>query len=286
MHRDLKPQNILIGTRTSQGTDEVEYIVKLADFGLSRTYGFSPRPLTTLVVTLWYRAPELLLGCDMYDKTVDVWSVGCIFLELAHPNKAVAFPGINTLDQLFKIFMLLGTPYPSSPSPSHPGYAYPELLWPDISRYPYYSVSYPQWPPRAWDVIAPRLDEDGHDLLARMLSYSPSTRIHAAAALQQPYFEPVSPPSTPSTSPEATSAGNSFCLSPIGTTASGLIGATPNPVHEATSHQMIPIPWPSRSSSSLGCTSDEASETSSDPRAESVELILQQPPKRSRRGVL
>jgi serine/threonine protein kinase len=313
MHRDLKPQNILIGTRPKHHEhEETEYIVKLADFGLSRTYGFAPRPLTTLVVTLWYRAPELLLGCDLYDKTVDIWSVGCILLELAHPNKAVAFPGMNTLDQLFKIFLLLGTPS-TAPTQLGAGPSYPELYWPEIANFPYYSVSFPQWPPRAWDVIAPRLDAVGHQLVAQMLAYAPSTRIQATNALQHDYFERSSSrPATPVTSSpdtDASSTSATFYSSPVGTTATVMIGATPPAVLEVVDvaaapsssqqqqqHQLIPIaiPWTTRtvfgaSSSSLGCTSDEASETSSStsdhhPRAESIESVLTMPPaKRSRR---
>jgi serine/threonine protein kinase len=73
MHRDIKPENILIDSQN---------ILKLADFGLSRTISFNNTVLTQPVVTLWYRAPELLLGCDQYSFSIDMWSVGCIFFEL------------------------------------------------------------------------------------------------------------------------------------------------------------------------------------------------------------
>ena len=73
LHRDLKPQNLLID---SQGS------IKLADFGLARAIGLPVRSYTHEVVTLWYRAPEILLGCRYYSTPVDVWSIGCIFAEM------------------------------------------------------------------------------------------------------------------------------------------------------------------------------------------------------------
>lgn len=73
LHRDLKPQNILI---------DAEGNLKLADFGLARVYTVTLRQYTHEVVTLWYRPPEILLGCDYYGTSADIWSVGCILAEL------------------------------------------------------------------------------------------------------------------------------------------------------------------------------------------------------------
>ena len=74
LHRDLKPQNLLIDTTSG--------LIKLADFGLARAFCVPVRTYTHEVVTLWYRAPEILLGVKSYSTAVDVWSLGCIFAEM------------------------------------------------------------------------------------------------------------------------------------------------------------------------------------------------------------
>ena len=99
MHRDLKPSNILI---------DPKYNVKIADFGLARTFNLPLKTYTHEVVTLWYRAPEILLGQKVYSTAVDIWSMGCIFYEIAH--KKPLFFGDSEIGQIFKIFRMMGTP--------------------------------------------------------------------------------------------------------------------------------------------------------------------------------
>jgi len=98
LHRDLKPQNLLIKGE----------VLKLADFGLARGFGVPVRNYSHEVVTLWYRAPEVLLGSQNYSKPIDIWSIGCVFAEMK--TGVPLFPGKNAKDQIRVIFSGLGTP--------------------------------------------------------------------------------------------------------------------------------------------------------------------------------
>jgi cyclin-dependent kinase len=99
LHRDLKPQNLLIKDNE---------ILKLADFGLARAFGIPVKNFTHEVVTLWYRAPDILLGSKNYSTSVDMWSVGCIFAEIV--TRLPLFCGRNEQEQLNKIFVARGCP--------------------------------------------------------------------------------------------------------------------------------------------------------------------------------
>ena len=101
IHRDLKPANILLSGQNNE-------TIKLADFGLARAFSIPIKPYTKCVVTLYYRSPELLLEMNEYATPVDVWSVGCIFAELAI-NQPL-FKGENEMTQLKEIFRILGRP--------------------------------------------------------------------------------------------------------------------------------------------------------------------------------
>lgn len=94
IHRDLKPQNLLIDSGT--GT------LKIADFGLARAFSIPIRTLTHEIETLWYRAPEILLGQRQYSLGVDTWAIGCILYEMY--EKWPLFIGDSEIDQIFKIF--------------------------------------------------------------------------------------------------------------------------------------------------------------------------------------
>lgn len=163
MHRDLKPQNILI--------DWDRGLVKIADLGLGRVFTVPVKSYTHEVVTLWYRAPEILLGSSHYSTPVDTWSVGCIFAELC--RKMPLFPGSSELQQLLHIFRLLGTPN--------------DQIWPGVSTLRDWHL-YPQWKPHNLAQVVPELDSAGIDLLKSMLQYNPASRISAKKALFHPYF--------------------------------------------------------------------------------------------------
>ncbi|KAF3619812.1 cell division control protein 2 D [Capsicum chacoense] len=164
LHRDLKPHNLLMDRKTN--------VLKLADFGLGRAYTVPIKKYTHEILTLWYRAPEVLLGATHYSTAVDMWSVGCIFAELV-TNQAL-FPGDSELQQLLHIFRLLGTPN--------------EQLWPGVSKLVNWH-EYPQWKPQALSTVVPGLAEDGINLLQEMLHYEPSKRISAKKAMEHPYFD-------------------------------------------------------------------------------------------------
>eukprot|EP00959_Pyramimonas_sp_CCMP1952_P267358 5590096-Pyramimonas_sp.AAC.1 len=164
MHRDLKPQNLLV--------DKANNILKIADLGLGRAFTVPVKSYTHEIVTLWYRAPEVLLGCTHYSTPVDMWSVGCIFAEMAH--KVALFPGDSELQQLLHIFKMLGTPN--------------ESVWPNVTKLRDWH-EFPQWRPTDLAKAIPELDHNGIDLLKRMLVYDPAKRIHANQALDHPYFD-------------------------------------------------------------------------------------------------
>ena len=163
MHRDLKPQNLLIDKSGN---------LKLADFGLARAFCIPVRAYTHEVITLWYRAPEILLGGRHYSTGVDMWSIGCIFAELA--NKRPLWPGDSEIDMLFRIFRLLGTPN--------------ESMWPGVSALPDFKPTFPQWPSQKACKACPNLCAEGQDLFKKMMLYNPTKRISAKQALKHPYF--------------------------------------------------------------------------------------------------
>ncbi|KAF4660016.1 hypothetical protein FOL47_007351 [Perkinsus chesapeaki] len=100
LHRDLKPQNILLNSDCTE--------IRIADFGLAREIGIPTGPLAVDVVTLWYRAPEALLGSTAYAEPLDVWSIGCILLEMLRGAPLVT--GSNPEDQICRLFAIFGAP--------------------------------------------------------------------------------------------------------------------------------------------------------------------------------
>ncbi|KAE9616335.1 putative protein-serine/threonine kinase CMGC-CDK-Pl family [Lupinus albus] len=164
LHRDLKPQNLLL--------DQQKGILKIADLGLGRAFTVPLKSYTHEIVTLWYRAPEVLLGCTHYSTGVDMWSVGCIFAEMV--RRQALFPGDSEFQQLLSIFKILGTPT--------------EEQWPGVTSLRDWHV-YPRWEPQNLARAVPSLGPDGVDLLTKMLKYNPSERISAKVALDHPYFD-------------------------------------------------------------------------------------------------
>uniref|UniRef100_A0AC34QLD0 Protein kinase domain-containing protein n=1 Tax=Panagrolaimus sp. JU765 TaxID=591449 RepID=A0AC34QLD0_9BILA len=174
IHRDLKPQNLLVDIET--------LTIKLADFGLARAIGIPIRAYTHEVITLWYRAPEILLGSARYSLGVDIWSIGCIFAEMARGKPL--FQGDSEIDQLFKIFKVLSTPN--------------DVEWPGVSKLPDFKNNFPQWPENKLnDSLKNYMNRDGLDLIKSMLKYDPGSRITARSCLKHPFFANFDASKTP-----------------------------------------------------------------------------------------
>uniref|UniRef100_A0AC11EAV9 Cyclin dependent kinase 7 n=3 Tax=Bovidae TaxID=9895 RepID=A0AC11EAV9_SHEEP len=159
---DLKPNNLLL--------DE-NGVLKLADFGLAKSFGSPSRAYTHQVVTRWYRAPELLFGARMYGVGVDMWAVGCILAELL--LRVPFLPGDSDLDQLTRIFETLGTPT--------------EEQWPDMCSLPDF-VTFKSFPGIPLQHIFIAAGDDLLDLIQGLFLFNPCTRITATQALKTKYF--------------------------------------------------------------------------------------------------
>ncbi|ORX40724.1 kinase-like domain-containing protein [Kockovaella imperatae] len=172
LHRDMKGSNILLSGRGE---------LKLADFGLARTYSKHKRDdYTNRVITLWYRSPELLLGETVYGPEVDMWSAGCIMLEL-FTSKPV-FQGTDEISQLEVIYYVLGTPS--------------ETIWPGLGDLPWYELVKPKQElgSRFEDIFSKWLSPAAMDLARGLLTFDPSRRLGAESALETAYFVSELPP--------------------------------------------------------------------------------------------
>lgn len=170
MHRDLKPQNILIA---ADGT------LRIADFGLAKmkrlvtTRKCAKVILTHEIVTLWYRAPEIILGASQYDEAIDMWSVGVILAEFVAGTNP--FNGRNEVDTLMKIFRLIGTP-------SFAG----------VGALPNFSKKFPRWPGEGsvarWRKFLGEEDNFVDQLVDGLVQTDPSKRLSAAQVLNHAFI--------------------------------------------------------------------------------------------------
>ncbi|RUS18682.1 cell division cycle 2 protein [Endogone sp. FLAS-F59071] len=146
--------------------------LKLADFGLARAFGIPVRSYSHEVVTLWYRAPDVLMGSRQYSTSIDVWSAGCIFAEMASGRPL--FPGGSIQDQLLRIFKVLGTPT--------------EETWPKVTQLPEYKKDFDYFRRIPLETLLPKLEPAGIDLLNKLVEFQPEKRISAEAALSRMYI--------------------------------------------------------------------------------------------------
>lgn len=181
MHRDIKMSNLLF---TNRGQ------LKLCDFGLARWFKPWEEGYTPGVVTLWYRAPEVLLGAESYTEAVDIWGAGCVFGELLL-NEPL-FPGRTEAGMLDLIARLLGSPS--------------ERIWPGLAALPGGGSLRPTQPYNYLRQRFPRLSDEGLDLLNRLLTYDPERRLTARQALRHAYFSERPMPRQPAFMPTFPSA--------------------------------------------------------------------------------
>lgn len=181
LHRDIKASNLLLSHKG---------ILKIGDFGLAREYGSPLKRYTSVVVTLWYRAPELLLGQKEYSTPIDLWSCGCVFAELL--TMKPLFPGKSEIDQINRIFKELGTPndriWPGPPAYSE----LPQVKKMNIVQHPYNNLR---------SRFGANFTNEGFNLLNSLLTYDPKKRISASEALDHPYFRESPRPVDPSMFP-------------------------------------------------------------------------------------
>ncbi|CAG9536257.1 unnamed protein product [Cercopithifilaria johnstoni] len=168
LHRDMKPSNLLLNTYGA---------IKIADFGLAREFTIPTRAYTSQVVTQAYRAPEILLGTLRYTTAVDMWSIGCIFAQMA--TKDVLFPGSSPTGQLREIFSRLKTPT--------------EEIWKGVSELPYYSaIVFPRYEYDHLDnLLRAYVDPIGIAIIRLLLTYDPAKRASAKELLKHPYYSDV-----------------------------------------------------------------------------------------------
>jgi serine/threonine protein kinase len=180
IHCDLTPKNILV--------DQGGLTLKVADFGTSEICTKSAHPHTREFVTLWYRAPELLLGVHAFTNAIDIWSFGCVLAEMACAR--TLFPGDSQVDMLFLIFRLLGTPT--------------EKSWPGSGKLPHFNPSLPKWLEGRFTqhgcgiYLAGALGDAGLTVLFSALERCPARRFSAHRLQAQKFFAPSEPESATS----------------------------------------------------------------------------------------
>lgn len=171
-HRDIKPQNLLVDTKS--------HVLKLCDFGSAKRL-VPGEPSVAYICSRFYRAPELMLGAVEYTPAIDVWSIGCVVAELLLGKPL--FPGDTSVDQLVKIIQVLGTPTKKQMQALNPNYI--DFKFPDVK-------------PKDWSRVfgTSHASPEAIDLIEHMLRYDPKSRVRPFDSLLHPFFEELRDPAT------------------------------------------------------------------------------------------
>jgi len=166
-HRDIKPQNILVDQKTN--------IIKLCDFGSAKKLIQGQKSLA-YICSRYYRAPELIFGATNYDSQIDVWSMGCVIVELVLGRPL--FPGSSPSDQLVEIIKILGTPTKEDILSMNPQFQ---------------DHKFPSIKPTPWEKVFRnrKIPEHFIDLISKLLVFNPKVRLTAEKALKHVYFEEI-----------------------------------------------------------------------------------------------
>lgn len=164
-HRDIKPQNVLVGH---------DYTLKLCDFGCAKKL-VEGEPNIEYICSRYYRPPELVLGNRFYSTKVDVWSMGCVITELVL-NKPI-FPGSSSKDQLFEIMSILGSPSKE------------QLTAMNVNP----AIKIPHKDKTEWrDVFRNKINDENYiDLVSKLLTYEPDKRLSPYEAMCHPFFDDI-----------------------------------------------------------------------------------------------
>ncbi|KAF8502440.1 kinase-like domain-containing protein [Gautieria morchelliformis] len=163
-HRDIKPQNLLLNPATG--------VLKLCDFGSAKIL-VAGEPNVSYICSRYYRAPELIFGATNYTTNIDIWSTGCVMAELMLGQPL--FPGESGIDQLVEIIKVLGTPSREQIKTMNPNYQ--DHRFPQIKPHPFSKV------------FRPRTPSEAVDLVAKLLEYTPESRLSAIEAMCHPFFD-------------------------------------------------------------------------------------------------
>lgn len=178
-HRDLKPQNLLLHSRSHH--------VLLCDMGSAKQL-VKGEPNVAYICSRYYRAPELVFEATQYTTAIDLWSAGCVFGEMMHGTPL--FPGESAVDQLIEIIKVLGTPSKEEITAMNPNHT--SFKFPAIKPHPWSKVFKGKAPPAAIDLIS------------KWLCYEPEKRLPAFDSLAHPFFDELREPGVkmPGNSPQ------------------------------------------------------------------------------------